>query len=406
MTTGFPIVALLGAADGPAIDWLFGQASGFLPFVILVWLLAWFLPLGIFFYAIYFLLSLPLRRQERARLLVDLLEAGLQQGRSVEHAIVEISQTHEPSVGARFHLLAAYLEKGLRLSQALENVPRLLPPQLTAMLKTGEQIGDVARVLPACRHLLKDAQGRLLKAQNYFLFLFLFGLPLPVCMIKFIGIWVLPRFIEIARDMGQPPTYGLLPWLVDNWMADVLLLLATVLLGLGTLIYVGGPRLIAWMQAALPRWLDALFYAIPWHRRRMQRDFSAMLTVLLDANVPEATALRLAAASTANAVFCQRTEQAVADLQAGATLGAALKRLDDSGEFHWRLANALHASGRFAEALRGWQDALDARAFQLEQAAAQTASTLLVLVNGVVVGLLAVGVFGLLINLIGQATLW
>jgi hypothetical protein len=43
--------------------------------------------------------------------------------------------------------------------------------------------------------------------------------------------------------------------------------------------------------------------------------------------------------------------------------------------------------------LEGWQASLDARAFQLEQAAAQVISTSLLLINAVTVALVAAGVF-------------
>jgi hypothetical protein len=62
--------------------------------------------------------------------------------------------------------------------------------------------------------------------------------------------------------------------------------------------------------------------------------------------------------------------------------------------------------GGFLSALAGWQEALDARAFAEEQTAAQLATTGLVLLNGLLVALLAVGVFGLLINILWAGILW
>jgi hypothetical protein len=67
--------------------------------------------------------------------------------------------------------------------------------------------------------------------------------------------------------------------------------------------------------------------------------------------------------------------------------------LDDSGEFRWRLLNGAHGSRGFFSALEGWQASLDAKAFQLEQAAAHAISTSLVLINAVTVALVAAGVF-------------
>src|SRR5215472_13052908 len=93
-------------------------------------------------YAMYFLLTLPMRRNERGRLFLDLLELGLKEGRTPEAAISEAAATRDLSLGARFHLLSAYLAQGLRLHEALVQVPRLLPPQIVSMFKSGERLGD------------------------------------------------------------------------------------------------------------------------------------------------------------------------------------------------------------------------------------------------------------------------
>jgi len=45
--------------------------------------------------------------------------------------------------------------------------------------------------------------------------------------------------------------------------------------------------------------------------------------------------------------------------------------MDAAGEFQWRVSNGLRHGHGFLQALAGWHDALDAKAFQLEQAAAQ-----------------------------------
>lgn len=73
--------------------------------------------------------------------------------------------------------------------------------------------------------------------------------------------------------------------------------------------------------------------------------------------------------------------------------------LDDTGEFRWRLINGAHGARGFFSALEGWQAALDAKAFQLEQAAAQALSTSLVLINAVTVTLIATGVFQIISQL-------
>ena len=102
----------------------------------------------------------------------------------------------------------------------------------------------------------------------------------------------------------------------------------------------------------------------------------------------------------------QRGRQIVARLQGGAALPDALRAVDHDGELSWRIANALRGRRGFLRALTGWHEALDAKAFQLEQSAAQIATTLLVLFNGLIVASIVIGMFIVLIDLLNQATLW
>ena len=131
-----------------------------------------------------------------------------------------------------------------------------------------------------------------------------------------------------------------------------------------------------------------------------------MLAILLDAGVPEAQAVGWAASSTANRVFVRHAEAVVEQLGAGVPLTEAVQQLDDSGEFRWRLTNAVHAHGGFREALAGWHDWLEAKAFQEEQAVSQVISTGLVLFNGILVGALAIGLFQFLTSIIQEVALW
>jgi len=122
--------------------------------------------------------------------------------------------------------------------------------------------------------------------------------------------------------------------------------------------------------------------------------------VLLDGGVPEAEAVRLAGDCTANEICRGRSLRVIAAMAQGAKLDDAVRAFDDSGEFHWRLANATHAHGGFLNALRGWHEALDAKAFQQEEATAHAITSGLVILNGVLVALIAIGMYGLLIMIL------
>ena len=138
----------------------------------------------------------------------------------------------------------------------------------------------------------------------------------------------------------------------------------------------------------------------------MQRDFSVMLAVLLDAGMPEPQAVVLAANCTANAIFQRRAARAGEGLRQGLKLTEAIQTMDDSGEFRWRLTNSCRAQAGFLQALAGWHESLDAKAFQQEQAAAHAVTTSLVLLNGVFVGVVVTSVFQFLVSITNAGVLW
>ncbi len=370
-----------------------------------VWL-AWLIAFGPLLWLLVFLLSLPMRRQERARFFLDLLETGWKEGRSAENTVVAVSQSQDRAVGVRFHLLAAYLELGLPFGQALEKVPYLLPPQIKAMLKVGEEIGDPRKVLPACRQLLNDGLSKTRGAFNFALILPLVLLPAAPLILLMLLVFVYPKIRQILSDMDVPaPALTIL--VIDQAQLCVwITIVMAVLVLLAAFFYVGGPRVLGWGHGFLQPVSDWMALRIPWRYKRLQRDFSAMLAILLDAAVPEERALKLAAESTANGLFLKRAERAAEDLRAGRKLPEAMRRLDDSGEFHWRLSNACHTQNRFLTALSGWLESLDAKAFQQEQAAAHVLTTAVVLVNGLFVGLLVTGTFQALISVVETGVLW
>ncbi len=374
----------------------------------LIYLLLGVLPTCALSYLAYWLLTLPMRRNERARIFVDLLELGLREGRTPESAVVEAAASRDRALGVRFHLLAAHIAGGLRLSQALEKVPRLLPAQVCAMLKAGDRIGDIIKVLPACRLLLRDSISSVRGALNY-LILLIFAIGPAMAAVPFIlRVYVMPKLSEVFVNMLEGlalPAFTRLVFGVSGFTM-VLQITVVALVWLAALTYVGGPRLHGWIHAVLPGPQDWLLARLPWRRKRLQRDFSAMLAALLDAEVPEAEAVSLAAQSTANSAIIRRAQKVRTMLQEGVKLPEALRALDNSKELHWRVANALSRGSGFVRALTGWHEALDAKAFQLEQSAAQVFTAILVLINGLIVASVMIAVFLVIIQLINQTSVW
>lgn len=359
-------------------------------------------------YVVYFLVTLPMRRNERVRLFLDLLELGLKEGQTPESAIISAASSNDASLGVRFHLLAAHLQNGMRLSQALEQVPRLLPPQIVAMLETGQRIGNIGKVLPACRKIAGDGTSQVRGALNYVLILGFVVSPAAVVIPLILHVFVIPRFKEVFTNMLESSLLPGFTQLILNSTRPILLAQVIVMVGTWFLLfaYIGGPRSYGWCRAFLGGVPDWIHFRIPWRRRRLQRDFSAMLAILLDAQVPESEAVALAGESTANSVVRNRAQAIDRELARGVKLPDAIRAMDDGGELQWRLSNALRRGRGFLSTLNGWHEALDSKAFQQEQTAAQLTTTALVLFNGLIIASIVIGLFLPLVALINSAALW
>src|SRR5579862_2893851 len=229
---------------------------------VLVWLVSFLVPATLAF----FLLSLPLFRQQRALTFLDLLESGLAVGQSPERTLLEAAESHDRSISRRFHLLAGHLSAGQRLGAALTEVPRLLPPRLVAMLKVGEHVGDFRKILPACRNMVKTASSKMMAAQNYVLVLpFAFNV-VASAVLPFLLIVIFPKFREIFSDLldGKP-----LPPVTQFMLGHARVLVGaelgvTALLLAIVLIYIVGPQPPGWIKPILKPVTDVLTCRLPW----------------------------------------------------------------------------------------------------------------------------------------------
>jgi type II secretory pathway component PulF len=364
------------------------------------WIVSIFIWLaGIFgsVYAIHFLFSLPMRRAEKARLFLDLLEDVLKRGQSIEEMFLSLVRSREREVGIGLHFLAAHIEDGLQFEDALKKVPGFLPPQISAMLLAGLKLGDVRRVIPACREILRDHPAGVRSALHYMLLVVFIFSPAFIVLMILTTVFVIPRFKDVAAGTEATLWPETLFVFANGGLLIACELLVFAFIVAATAAYIGGPRFVRVFQARVFPLVDWLAWRISWKKKRLQRTFSAMLAVLLDGGVPEAEAVRLAGNCTANEI-CRRRVNCILDrLQQGTNLNDAIRAFDETGEFHWRFTNAAHGRAGFLAALRGWHEALDAKAFQQEEATAHGITTGIVIFNGVVVALIATAMFGMLV---------
>jgi type II secretory pathway component PulF len=356
----------------------------------------------------YFIPNLFMRRRERARLFLDVLEIGLENGSRPETTIGQFAETDERSLGRKFPTLAAYLRGGMPLIAALKAIPKFIPPRVVAILEAGVSAGDIRKALPVARKTLDDGNSLFRSTTNYWFYYIEAIVFLPALF--FLAFKFFPKLQWLFADFQEwnppiSPVSTLIDVFVHHYRLAFLLIIGLFLLPVILYLHSFQTRPYFVPEFWKPVY-DRLLLTLPWRRKRLYRDFSMMLSWLLDAGIFEEQAILLAAMSTDNPLFLRRSQAAVDRLRAGDPLATALKAIDRSGEFAWRLANAIRAGHGFERALAGWHESLDARAFQQEQALSQVTSTALIVFNGIIVGLLGFWFFESFSSLLVSLALW
>ncbi|MCD6050079.1 MAG: hypothetical protein K0Q55_1482, partial [Verrucomicrobia bacterium] len=107
-------------------------------------------------YSLYFLFSLPRRRLERAMIFLNIVDSGIRRNVTPEETIKSAAACCDNSVSVRFHLLAAWIERGATWREAVGLVPRLLPPRVMEMLLMADRVGGWSKIFPVCQRQLAD----------------------------------------------------------------------------------------------------------------------------------------------------------------------------------------------------------------------------------------------------------
>lgn len=357
-------------------------------------------------YFIYLLISHPLKKVERSKNLLDIIEFSEKKGIPPEQAIKGIHQTGKHRLGKKFKNLAFYVENGMDLFSSLDAVPGMVPREVKGALKIGRKVGSLSSIMPLCRELLNRHISRTRGILNYLVMPSLFY----IFILAGISVFIVPKFHKIYEEMldGQKLP-GLTTFIFDSipWLAVIGNIQLFIMLIFLFLFAFGAD----FSRTFVLEYINShiFYYFVPWRRKRIQQNFAVSLATLLDANFPEQEALPLAAESTGNYVMINLAKEAVAMMQQGAGLTKVLSaRFDKSGELAWRFKNSFTAQSKepnFVQAVAGWGSWLNARAFREEQVAAHSISTLLIIVSAVFIGLVAVGMFLPLIQII-SSSIW
>jgi type II secretory pathway component PulF len=355
---------------------------------------------------LFFLVTVPLRRREHAALLLDLILAGLRDGKTPEQTIVAVSRTRDKLVGPRFHLLAAYIEEGHRLIPALAEIPGYLPSNIIGLLRTGAETNQMQRAAQLAKAALGRALSRTSSALQYAYVLLLLALPFAATVLILWRVFVWPKMQLIVEDMDttMPPFTRFITensgWLIFAYMS---LAVGVLVLFMGA---VSGPRSTGDSRSRWRFLRDRFSYAMPWTNKLLKRDFSLMLAFLLDAELPESKALEQAGDSVGNLFVRSKARRAAKKLSSGIPLTQAISGFDEEGQLQWRVATAAQSGIGFVPALRGWHQTLEGEAFRQEETAAHLSTTALLILNGAAVACVVIAIFAVFVAVVNEAVLW
>jgi type II secretory pathway component PulF len=350
---------------------------------------------GLFFlcFLIYWTVSMPFRRREKALLILDLMEVGAIDKIDNNSVYPWQPKFFERKFFRQLQTLFLLISSGASFSASIKGTSLYFPPRILRMIEAGEQLGNVRRILPACKTALEESNSKSRARMNFIppFILMLF----VSAVIPFLAVKIIPQMGHVFEEMEIKNT-GITSYFlsnavgIQNYVNFVVSVIYWMLLG-----FCFAPRkVIQYFERKGP--------FTPWTKKRIRRDFSQVLAMSLHAGVSESDAISMSAKATGSEKMIRKGQHAIDELKNGKKLVDSLKSFDRSGELSWRFAmfqNNDHAT----PCLAGWHESLEARAFKEEQTFAHIISTILILILGTAVGLLAFISFDFLISIIGQS---
>jgi type II secretory pathway component PulF len=273
-----------------------------------------------------------------------LLNAGLPLPQGIRRFSRDI---RNPRFRQSLNRLAQGLEQGESLAQAMEQEERFFPPAYVALIRVGEQGGDLVRSLDLAmeqERFQADFRSRLKNSLFYPLLVLVL-----VCATYSIAIWKsYPVFLELYERVGaQVPlmsrwAYGLFTWTGRHGAVAAGLFLAIILI-------------LRWRPVRL--YIHGLWLKVPLLGRVLKERFitcfSAGLAVLLEAGIPIGDSLGLLAGVSGNRRLSSDLERAAASAREGASLETTLSSVGVFPDLYKAAALTGEKSGMLPNTLSG-----------------------------------------------------
>lgn len=319
------------------------------------------------------------------REMAALLAAGI----PIPQALDGLGEEEEnPAMKEVVQKLGEAVRKGISVSSAMEEQPRLFNKLYVSMVRVGEEAGVLPRVMSDMAELLEhedEVRGEVMAAVSYPIFVLGFGVFTVVILLTV----VLPRLFSMLEEMLQIlplPTLILLRtsgFLHHYWP---LLLTATVGLAAGLRWYVRTPKgAFAW---------DAFKLHIPLmggvFRSSALSRFARTLGTLVKAGVSLLPALKIVENTIGNLALATLIAQVAEETRGGDSLAAPLRKLGIFPKTVIQMINVGEETGKLDEML------LKVAAIEERQMRAKTKTLVsllapaLILVVGALVGFMVI----------------
>ncbi len=280
------------------------------------------------------------------RTLATMLSGGL----PIIDSLVDVAEQSENSRFRSMLLSAATdVRQGTMLSDALGAYPDVFSPLMVALVKAGEESGNLAEVLSELSDYLEaqlDLRRRIRVSTMYPAFILVFFL----FALSVIFLFILPRFRDIfARAGAELP---LLTRIVMGISGAFVHSIVYVLLAL----VVGGVAFSFWRKTAGGRrTLGIILLHLPVigkvAREMIMARLSRTLGMLIEGGIPMVEALTLSAAAAGNVPVEQQVAQVRQNVVRGASLSEELSSRPYFPRLLVRMVAAGEASGRLGEML-------------------------------------------------------
>ncbi len=297
-------------------------------------------------------------------------------------------QTQNPRFRAFLDDAQAEINNGKTLSAVLSSYPKLFPPIYVALVRTGEDSGNLQEAMLRIsdyRQRQEEILSRVRTAMAYPLLMALTGVGTIIFMLTY----VIPKLTSLFSNLGSAlplPTRILMkishamqnPWLWGGIAAAVLLAVVIVRLRPEQTKY-------AWSVVSLKLPVVRSF-AMKADLARFSRTFE----LLIKSGLPILRAIEIAVPVLDNRVLRRELEKAREDLAGGGSLGKSLRETGTFPLFMTNLITVSEESGRLDEAMAEIAQFYERETDEAIRIMTSLMEPLMILVMGLIVGFIVI----------------